>query len=80
LAHRAMVMGFHRIAFSGSRAMRDKLSQIGRKCRAKMAPAAIPTHTLDLLDSPHPAVTCSTYFDRRSALKTRKNTGLRQGD
>ena len=80
MAHRAMVMGFQRIAFSGSRAMRDKLGQIGRKYRAEMVPAGIPAHSLDLLDSPHPEVTCNTYFDRHRALKTRKNTGLRQGD
>ncbi|MBT3629468.1 MAG: hypothetical protein HOM52_04705 [Rhodospirillaceae bacterium] len=75
-----MVAGFRRIAFSGPRAMRDKLSQIGRKCRAEMAPARAPAHTLDLLDSPDPEVSCGIYLERRKAQKSRKNTGLRQGD
>ena len=75
-----MVTGFRRIAFSGPRAMREKLAQIGRKCRAEMAPARAPSHALDLLDSPDPEGTCGTYFDQQRAPKSRKNTGLRQGD
>ncbi len=80
LAHRAMVMGFRRVAFSGTRAMRDKLGQVGRKCRAEMAPARAPSHALDLLDSPDPEGACGAYLDRRKSQKSRKNTGLRQSD
>lgn len=69
LAHRAMVMGFHRIAFSGPRAMRDKIAQIGRKCRAEMAAPRAPSHSLDLLDSHHPEDCAGAYLDRRRAPK-----------
>lgn len=71
LAHRAMAMGFRRIAFSGPGAMRDKLGQVGRKCRAEMAPARAPAHALDLLDSPDPEGDCGSYFDRRKSQKTK---------
>jgi len=80
LAHRAMVMGFQRIAFSGPSAMAKKIAQIGKKCGARLAPARPPAHALDLLDSPHPEDACGTYLDQRRTQKTRKNTDLQQGD
>ncbi len=80
LAHRAMTAGFRRIAFSGPRAMRDKLGQVGRKCGAELAPARAPAHILDLLDSPHPEDACGAYLGQPKGPKSRKNTGLRQGD
>jgi len=80
LAHRAMVMGFRRIAFAGSGAMRDKLAHIAAKCGAKLAPARAPADALDLLDSHDPAGTCAAYLKLRKAQKIGKNRVLRQGD
>ena len=69
LAHRAMVMGFRRVAFSGPSAMHRKLAQIAAKCGAGMAPARVPADALDLLDSPDPAGACTAYLERRKAAK-----------
>ena len=80
LAHRAMVMGFRRIAFSGPGAMRDKLAQIALKCGAKIAPARPPADALDLLDSHDPAGACAAYLQRRKTRKRGKNRALREGD
>ncbi|MDA1357680.1 MAG: hypothetical protein O3A94_15610 [Proteobacteria bacterium] len=80
MAHRAMVMGFRRIAFSGPGAMRDKLAQIAAKCGAKLAPARAPADALDLLDSHDPAGSCAAYLESRKARKTGKNRALRQSD
>ena len=80
LAHRAMVMGFRRIAFTGPGAMRDKLAHIAAKCGAKLAPTRAPADALDLLDSHDPAGSCAAYLELRKARKTGKNRTLRQGD
>ena len=80
LAHRGMVMGFRRIAFTGPDAMRDKLVYIGAKCGAKLAPPLAPADALDLLDSHNPADSCAAYLELRKARKTGKNRALRQGD
>ena len=80
LAHRALVMGFRRIAFSGPRAMRDKIGQIAAKRGAGLAPARAPAHALDLLDSLDPAGACAAYLERRESPKGGKNKVLRQGD
>ncbi len=80
LAHRAMVMGFRRIAFSGPGAMRTKLAHIAAKCGAALAPARAPAGALDLLDSPDPAGACAEYLGRRTPTKGGKNRALREGD
>ncbi|GEM_PF-2169801 len=80
LAHRALVMGFRRIAFTGPGAMRDKLVQIAAKCDAKLAPVRAPADALDLLDSHDPAGSCAAYLESRKARKTGKNRTLRQSD
>ena len=80
LAHRAMVMGFRRIAFTGPGAMRDKLAQIAAKCGAKLAPTHAPADTLDLLDSHDPAGSCGAYLELRKTRKTGKNSTLQQGN
>ena len=76
LAHRAMVMGFQRITFSGPSAMAEKIAQIGKKCGARLVPTRTPAHVLDLLDSPHPENACETYLDQRRAQQTKKKTNL----
>lgn len=75
-----MVMGFRRVAFSGPGAMREKLTRIGAKCGARLAPPRIPANTLDLLDSHDPAGACTTYLEPRKARKRGKNRALREGD
>jgi len=80
LAHRAMVMGFRRIAFTGPGAMRDKLAHIAAKCGAGLAPVRAPADALDLLDSHDSAGSCAAYLESRKARKTGKNRALRQGD
>jgi hypothetical protein len=72
-----MTLGFHRIAFSGPRAMRDKLAAIAAKCGAEPAPARAPQHALDLLDSPDPAAAIAAYLDSRAPAKSAKNRALR---
>ena len=69
LAHRAMVMGFRRVAFSGPGTMRDKLAYIAAKCGAGLTPARAPAGALALLDSPDPAGACAAYLERRAASK-----------
>ncbi len=76
LAHRAMAMGFRRIAFSGPRAMRDKLIGIAAKCGAQLAPARTPKGALDLLDSPDLAGALAAYLERRVTAKSGKNRAL----
>ncbi|MDP6473758.1 MAG: hypothetical protein QF449_12195 [Alphaproteobacteria bacterium] len=80
LAHRAMVMGFRRIAFSGPRAMGGKLAQIAAKCGARLAPARTPATALDLLDSPDPAGACTAYLERRGGAKRGKRGSGRKSD
>ena len=77
LAHRAMAMGFRRIAFKGPRAMHEKLAAIAAKCGAALAPARAPAGALDLLDSPDPAGACKAYLQRRGGVK---NRALRESD
>ncbi|MEC9453696.1 MAG: hypothetical protein VYE58_01290 [Pseudomonadota bacterium] len=80
VAHRAMVMGFRRIAFSGTGAMRDKLAQIATKCGAGLAPSRTPAYALDLLDSHDPPGVCTAYLRRRIPRKRGNNRALREGD
>jgi hypothetical protein len=80
LAHRAMVMGFRRIAFSGPRAMDGKLAQIAAKCGARLAPARAPANALDLLDSADPAAACTAYLGRREAARKGKRGSGRKSD
>ncbi len=77
LAHRGIVMGFHRIAFSGAKPMRDKLAKVAAKSGARLAPARPPRDALDLLDSPDPAGTAAAFLERQGAAKSGYNRALR---
>tara|TARA_Y100000588_G_scaffold181893_1_gene195683 strand:+ start:1476 stop:1856 length:381 start_codon:yes stop_codon:yes gene_type:complete len=70
LAHRGIAMGFHRVAFSGAKPMRDKLAAVAAKSGACLAPARPPRGVLDLLDSPDPTGATVTFLNRKGATKS----------
>ena len=70
LAHRGIVMGFRRIAFSGKKPMRDKLAAVAVKSGAHLAPARPPRGALDLLDSPDPADAIAVFLGHQGASKS----------
>jgi len=70
LAHRGIAMGFHRIAFSGAKPMRDKLAAVAAKSGARLAPSRPPRGALDLLDSPDPTGATEAFLDRQGSAKS----------
>jgi len=65
-----MGMGFRRIAFSGTKAMRGKLAAIAANSGAQFASGRPPRGTLDLLDSPDPASDVAIFLERRRGAKS----------
>ena len=64
LAHRAMVMGFKQISFSGTKGMKIKLSKIGAQLSAKLVSPRIPSNAVDLSYTRQPKKACILYLQR----------------
>lgn len=75
LAHRAMVMGFDQISFSGTKVMRIKLSEIGTQLGSKLIFPFIQPNSIDLSDSLKPEQACILYIQQGE-----KNASLTDND
>ena len=79
LAHRAMVMGFAQISFSGTKAMKIKLSKVGSQLGSKLVSPYTQLNTIDLSDSKQPKQTCILYI-QQGVGEIEKNGGLEKND
>ncbi len=79
LTHRAMVMGFDQVSFSGSRAMKIKLSNIGSQLGSTIVSPHTPPNAVDLSDSQQPEQTCILYL-QQCLKKVKKNASIEMKD
>lgn len=75
LAHRAMVMGFNQISFSGTKTMKNKLSKIGVQLGSRLVSPRTPPNAVDLSNTQRPEHACMLYL-QRDLERTKKSDRL----